>query len=345
MRGLALALALAACGGGGTKEAEKPKTPTVSERKAEKDAKSLVTEIYSSIGHSNTDGLMALVADPVYVLGPRKKDALATRADALVALRDILDKEKDKKFPVKSGGLSVVASQGGLSAWAVDTIDVEGESMAVTVVLSNADDFWVVAAASVALTPSMKSVRAELKKDAVVPPAMELPGKVPDDAEDAAERFKKGFGNPDVWGDDLAKRGDAVVIGPSSDEVTRGKAAIAKLWKKRAKVNVRYAQAGDTTAGTTPDGQIAWVSTPAVRFADDEDLPLPLRLFGVYEKAGSDWKLIALQEALAIDEPGQGASFKKISAPSVKAEEPPPKPKTEEKPKKKTKKKKKSSDE
>jgi hypothetical protein len=104
MRTPALALAVAllgACGGGGTKEPEKPTAAPVSERKAEKDAKSLVTEIYSSIGHSNTDGLMALVADPVYVLGPRKKDALATRADALVALRDILDKEKDKKFPVK----------------------------------------------------------------------------------------------------------------------------------------------------------------------------------------------------------------------------------------------------
>ncbi|HUS31915.1 MAG TPA: nuclear transport factor 2 family protein [Kofleriaceae bacterium] len=287
---------------------------------------------------------MALVADPVYVLGPRKKDALATRADALVTLREILDAEKDKKFPVKSGNLSVVASQGGLSAWAVDTIDVQGETMAVTVVLSNADDFWVVAAASVAVTPSMKSVRASLAKDAVVPPAMEAPGSVPDAAEAAADRFKRGFGDPTVWGDDLSKRGDAVVIGPAAEEITRGKTAIAKLWKKRTKANVRYASAGDTLAGTTPDGQIAWVSAPVVRFEDNEDQPLPLRLFGVYEKAGSDWKLISLQESLAIDEPGQGASFKKIAAPAVKQDEPPPKPKTEDKPKKKTKKKKKSSD-
>jgi hypothetical protein len=289
---------------------------------------------------------MALVADPVFVLGPRKKDALATRADALVTLRGILDEEKGKPT-VRSGGLSVVASQGGLSAWAVDTIDVAGESMAVTVVLSNADDFWVVTAAALAVTPSMKSVRAELKKDAVVPPAMEAAGNVPDEAGEAAERFKRGFSDPAVWGEDLGKRSDAVVIGPSAGDVTRGKVAIGKLFKKRAKVNVRYAQAGDTIAGSTQDGQLVWVSTPVVRFADDEDQPMPLRLFGVFEKAGSDWKLISLQESLAVDEPGQGASFKKISAPAVKADEPPPKPKTEktdEKPKK-TKKKKKSSDE
>jgi hypothetical protein len=345
---LSLALgALAACGGGGTKEAEKPKAEPVSERKAEKDAKGLVTEIYATIGHANTDGLMALVADPVYVLGPRKKDALATRADALVSLKEILEAEKSKKFPVHSGNLSVVASPGGLSAWAVDTIEVEGSPMAVTVVLSNADDFWVVSAASVAITPSMRSVRSELKKDAVVPPAMEAPGKVPDAAEGAADRFKKGFSDPTRWGEDLIKRGDSVVLGPSAEEQpTRGKAAIAKLWRKRNKVNVRYASAGDTTAGATADGQLAWVSTPVVRFEDDEDQPLPMRLFGVYEKADNEWRLIALQEALAIDEPGQGASFKKISAPGkVEEPAPPKKPeKSDDKPKKKKKKKKSSDD-
>lgn len=343
---LALSLAVAACGGGGDKTVEKPKANPVDERKAEKDAKSLVTEIYSSIGHSNTDSLMSLVADPVFVLGPRKGDALATRADALVTLRTILDADNTKKLDLRSGSLSVVASPGGLSAWAVDTIDVEGESMAVTLVLTNADDIWVVSAASVAKTPSMKSVRAELKKEAVVPPAMKAPGKVPDAAEAAADHFKKGLGDPNVWGDDLSKRSDAVVIGPSAGDVTRGKTAIAKLWKKRAKVNVRCASAGDITAGATPDGQIAWVSAPVVQFADDEDQPLPLRLFSVFEKSGNDWKMIALQESLAIDEPGQGASLMKIAAPG-KAEEPPPpkpKPKPEEKPTKKKQKKKHSDD-
>ena len=160
-----------------------------------------------------------------------------------------------------------------------------------------------------------------------------------------SDRFKKGLGDPSVWAEDLSKRSDAVVMGPSEGDVTRGKTAITKLWKKRAKVNVRHASAGDITAGTTPDGQIAWVSAPVVRFEDDEDQPLPLRLFSVFEKSGSDWKMIALQESLAIDEPGQGATLMKIAAPG-KTEEPPPppKPKPEDKPKKKKKKKKHSDD-
>ena len=77
-----------------------------------------------------------------------------------------------------------------------------------------------------------------------------------------------------------------------------------------------------------------------MQFADDDE-PLPLRLFSIFEKSDDGWKMIALQESVAIDKPGVGANFKKVAAPEVKAEEPPkpsPKPKAEDKPKKKKKK-------
>jgi len=81
-----------------------------------------------------------------------------------------------------------------------------------------------------------------------------------------------------------------------------------------------------------------------VQFADDDD-PLPLRLFGIYEKSGDGWTLLALQESLAVDEPGVGANFKKITPPAVKAEPPPPPPPPKkDEPKKKKKKKKKAAD-
>lgn len=342
---LALAIVVAAAcggGGGGTKEAEAPAQPAVDERKAEKDAKGLVTEIRQTIGRANTDGLMALLAEPLVVFGPRRTDASQTRSDALVALRGTFDAMgKDAKPSVQSGALSVVASPGGLSAWAMDVVDVEGQPMSALMVLSNDDDFWVVVAAALARTPSMKEVRAELKKDAIVPPGMPGIAKVTDRAEDAVDRFKSGLADPTAWADDLAKRSDAVVIGPSDGDVTRGKKEVAKLWKKRAKVNVRHATAGEITAATTRDGQLAWVTVPVVRFADDDE-PLPLRLFAVFEKNEGAWSMIALQESLALDEPGVGANFKKVTPPAVKAEEPPPKPKEEDKPKKKAKKKKKS---
>ena len=330
----------AACGGSSGTETKVPKANAVDERKAEKDAKGLVTEIYQTISRSsNTDGLMALLAEPLVVFGPRRTDAHATRSDALVAMKAFLDDlGKDQKPSVQSGSLEVVASPGGLSAWAVDVVEVEGQPMAMTAVLSNDDDFWVVVAATLARTPSAKSVRIELAKDAVVPPGMPGPSKVEGGADGAVERFKRGLADPASWGDDLAKRSEAIVIGPSSGQVTRGKKEIAKLWKKRAKAKTRYASAGEITAATTRDGQLAWVSAPVVQFADEDD-PLPLRLFTIYEKAGSDWKMIALQEAVAVDEPGVGANFRKITPPAVKADEPPPPPKTDDKPKKKKRKK------
>jgi ketosteroid isomerase-like protein len=344
--GALVVLSLAACGGGGggTKEAEAPKQPAVDERKAEKDAKGLLGEIRQSIGRANTDGLMALLAEPLVVFGPRRTDLLQTRTDALVALRTTFDAMgKDASPKVSSGGLAVVASPGGLSAWAMDVVDVEGTPMSALLVLSNDDDFWVVVAASLGHTPSMKEVRAELKKDAVVPPGMPGFDKVDDSAEGAADRFKSGLADPTPWAEDLAKRSDAVVVGPSDGDVTRGKKDIAKLWKKRAKVNMRHASAGEMTAATTRDGQIAWVTVPVVRFADDDE-PLPLRLFAVFEKNEGKWTMIALQESLALDEPGIGANFKKVTPPGVKEEEPPPKKEEEKKPAPKKKKKKKKSD-
>lgn len=341
---LAVLSVLAAGCGGGEGGAKAPKPPTadpVSERQAEKDAKGLVGELVQTLGHGNTDGLMALLAEPLVVFGPRRTDAMATRTDALVALRATFDAMgKDAKPSLRSGSLSVVASQGGLSAWAVDVVNVEGKPMSALMVLSNADDFWIVTAAAIAHTPSMKEVRSELKKDAIVPTGMPGIAKVSDAAEDAVDRFKSGLANQSTWGDDLGNRSDAVVIGPSEGDIARGKKDIAKLWKKREKVNVRYATAGEITANATRDGQLAWVTAPVVRFADDDD-PLPLRLFAVFEKSDGSWKLIALQESLALDQPGIGANFRKVTPPAVKVDELPPAPKDDDKPVKKTKKKKK----
>lgn len=342
---VALALALAAaCGGGGSdKDVEAPKLSPVDERQAEKDAKGLVTEITQTIKRANTDGLMALLAEPLVVFGPRHTDQLSSRTDTLVALRERFDAMgRGAKPSLETSTLSVVASPGGLSAWAMDVVQVQRKPMSALLVLSNDDDFWVVVAAAIAHTPPMREVRAELKKDAIVPPGMPGISKVSDSAEAAVARFKRGLADPSLWAEDLGKRSDAVVIGPSAGDVTRGKKDVAKLWEKRTKVNMRYAMAGELTAATTPDRQLAWVTVPVVRFADDDD-PLPLRLFSVFERREGAWKMIALQESLHIDEPGIGANFRKVTPPAVKAEEPPPEePAAEAEPKKKKKKKKKS---
>ncbi|CAN5539581.1 hypothetical protein BH11MYX1_BH11MYX1_51090 [soil metagenome] len=336
---LLLALACTACGGGAKVAPTQPKQAAVDEGTAEKDAKGLLQEIYGSISHADTDGLMTLFAEPLVVYGPRKADAHATRADALVALKAIVDQKK--KPSLHSGQLTIVASPGGRSAWAYDVVDVSGTAMTLTAVLSNSDDVWQVSAATVARTPSMRVVHESLKQDAVVPPGMAALAKVDAAARGAADKLTKGLNAQALWGDELARRSDAVVIGPDAGDVTHGKAELKKLFEKRNNAHVRETAAGQVTAQATADGQLAWATVPVVRFEDDSD-PLPLRVFAVFEKNGSDWTMIALQESLALDEPGVGAQYKTVVAPAVpKAPDasPPPSANGDAKPVKKHKKK------
>ncbi|HEY1558030.1 MAG TPA: nuclear transport factor 2 family protein, partial [Kofleriaceae bacterium] len=253
-------------------------------------------------------------------------DALATRSDALVALKQLVDPKAKQKPGVKEGDVAVTTSPGGHSAWALDLMSLDGTPLAALAVLSNAGDIWLVSAVALAHTPPMRAVRAELKQDAIVPTGLAGGAKLDPAARVAADKLMKGLAAQQLWGDDLASRSDAVVIGPAAGDVTRGKSEIKKLWKKRMKQNVREAAVGDAAGATTADGQLAWASAPVVRFADEED-PLPLRVFAVFEKSGDDWKMIALEEALAVDAPGAGTLLVKTPAPALpKAAEPPPPP-------------------
>ncbi len=323
MRGLALLVAVAACGGGTGKAAPAQKVtgPDVDARTAEKDAKGLVTEIYETLGRGKSDSLFTLLNPTLIVFGPRMSDALGTRSDALVALSKVVDSKA--KTQLRSGSLHVVASPGGHSAWVFDTIDIGGDGLATLAVLQNDDDIWLVTAAGLARTPMMKVVRAELKKVAVVPPGAAAPGKQDERAKGAVEKFQKGLLDQNVWGDDLSSRTEAIVVGPAMGDVTRGKKDIKKLFKKRIAANTREAISGELTAAATPDGELAWVTAPVTQVVDDEE-PLPLRVFAVFEKDGAGWKMIALHESLALEEPGAGAKFVKILPPAPKPPEPPP---------------------
>jgi hypothetical protein len=340
LRPLVLAAALAtACGGGAPAVKQKDIGPPVDEKQAESDAGGTVKEIYGTISRGNTDNLFSVLSDPLFVFGPRALDATATRSDALVALGKVVGGKNKKQ--VSSGKLEVVASPGGHSAWAFDVVNAEGGPIAVMAILRNDDDLWSVTAAALARTPSMKDIRAELKKASIVPPGANAAAAVDPRAEGAVDKFRKGLLAQDVWGDDLASRTESLWIGPSEGDVARGKKEIKKRWKLRLDAETRMATSGKVTAEVTPDGQLAWVTAPVTRVEKDED-PLPLREFAVFEKDGETWKLIALHEALAVETPGAGTAFAKIlpPAPAAKAEPPPP----PEEPKDKKKKKKKKGD-
>lgn len=321
----AIVLAATGClGGGGAPPAQTVKLgPEIDKTTAESDAKGLVDEVYSNIGRGKPDNLIPLLAPPLVVYGPRRLDVAGSRADALVALGKVVDPKKAAQ--VISGALAVRPATGGRSAWAVDVIQVGGQPMAITAVLSNSDDLWLVDAAAIARTPNAAMVKAELKKDAVVPPGMATGPKSDPRAAGAAERFSKGIVDQAMWQADLESVDNPVMIGPAAGEVARGKKDVKAQWTKRAKRKTREIAVGEVVASVTPDGQLAWVTAPVTRAADDEDVT-PLRVFAIYENAGGQWKLTALHEALAIDEPGAGVAFKKIAPPVPVAAPPPPPP-------------------
>jgi ketosteroid isomerase-like protein len=319
---LALLAVAAACGGSAAKGPAAPKQqPDIDPAQAESDAKGLVTEVYQSIGHGDTDSLMTLMSDQLVVFGPRRGDALATRQDALVALRAIVDAEH--KRPVKSAQLAVVPGPGGHSAVAFDTIETGGRTLAVLALLTNSDDIWLVQAASLAEPPAAATLTKELARDAVVPPALAGPAKVDDYAAPVVEQWKKELAAQDAWGAALASSDDGLYIGPGQGDVARGKQDIKRAWKKRTDANTREVAIGDVTAGSTPDGRMAWVSAPVAR-AEGKEM-LPLRMFAVYRRRGDAWKLCALQESVAIDAPGAGAKYKAMM-PAAAAPPPPPPP-------------------
>ena len=308
------------CGGGGPAPAA-PAEPAIDERTAEHDARGLVLEIYRTLGRGKTDSLFSLLDDRLIVFGPRPTDATASRADALGALGALVDPRAKRHAQLRSTGLTVVVSPGGHSAWAFDVIGIDGHLVAVTAVLSNTSDLWSVTALGLGALPASRQLRAESSRDAVVPPGTTSSAKVAPGAETVVDEFKKRLAAQDSWLADLTSDSEAVLAGPAAGQVARGKQAIQQLWKPRSKAALRAATAGEITALVTPDGQLAWLTAPVTRVGDGEE-PLPMRIFAVYTKAGTGWRMTVLHEAIAISEPGSGAAFKKIVPPEPVKPEP-----------------------
>ncbi len=299
-----------------------PKLEAIDPRKAESDAKGLVTEIYESLGHGDTDSLQTLLAPAVTVFGPRRGDAVGKREDAIVTLGKLVSAKQHPQL--HSSALTIMPAPGGHSAWAFDVVNVGPDPLVLLAVLSNADDLWLVDSAQLANAPAEKDIKRELKEDAIVPPGASAVAKIDPNARLAVDKFTRGLADQTVWGADLMSRDDALVIGPAAGEVARGKKDVTKLWKKRLELNTREIGVNQTAAGLTRDGQLVWISTVATRAADGDD-PTPIRVFAVYVRDGAGWTMLALDESLAIDQPGTGTAFRKIVPP-------PPPPKVVEKP-------------
>lgn len=325
-------LALAACGGAASTGPTRPKQEAIDPEVATKGATDLVQELYEDVGHGNTDSLQSLLDPKLMVLGPRRGDAVANRSDAILALSKWADAKRKLKPTLKSGALGVYPSSGGHSAWGCDTLEANDHHWAVMVVMSGNNELWSLDGVMLGETPAEPDLKAALKKEAAVPPAAGVTIKADPEIAPIVERFTKGLGDPQAFAADMASSDDAIVIGPAKGEIAKGKAAVAAYWKKRK--SSRAAVAGEISGAATKDGMLAWVSAPIMRAEEGEDA-LPLRAFAVFRRSGDAWKLIGLQEAVALDAPGAGAPFKKFAPAAVKKIEEAPPTDGEEKPTKK----------
>ncbi len=291
LTGLAVALGAPGCAAGPSAKASEA-APEVDQKDAARQARDLVQEIYASLRRGDVDGLQSIVAPDLFALGPRAGDVFLERGDAVVALTAAL--RSGDRHKLTSKGLVVILAPGGHSAWATDTIDVNGVPCAMTAILTEADGLWVVAAVHVARLVT-DGQAAKLARSGE-PPAGK--GGAQGEAGEVVKLFRAAVAAPEQFVEQLAEGKDVIMIGSGPRQVTRGPKPIKKLWKKRLAAAPKLAIQGEPRARSTADGALAWVTAHVdVSVGDGE--PMRYRLFAVYQRDGEDgWRLVLLQDAV-----------------------------------------------
>jgi len=279
----ALACGAAACGGAPAKKIAEPEDAPPD---ASTDVRGVVQEAYGSLGHGNREGILPLLGEHVYAIGPAAGDPVQARSDVVVALAKAFP--ADRKHRIVSHALRAVVSPGGASAYVSDQVDVDGVPYVATAVMEQQGGVWVAAAIHVGrVLPIGKQAKDPL-------PA--LAAAVDPGARGAAELFARGAARPASFLDQLADGPDVLAAGPAPRELVRGGAAIHKAWKKALARHPALAITGGVRAGATPDGQLAWIYADVVRSSDDL-AAAPRRAFYIYAKDAGEWRLTSVHES------------------------------------------------
>lgn len=294
-------LALAACGGAST-VVEEPERPSVDAEEAEQQARDVIGEVHASIKRGSPEGMLPVVAEDVFVVGPGAGDVFVDRSAAIVALTDLLGNQREQKHKLRSRRLTVVAAPGGRSAWATEELELNGTTYAVTAVLADRDDLWVVEAVHVARPLAGKKIEKAAEAGTLPRPASPPAGTDPD-AEDVIDLLAEVATSVEPRAElmaQLASGKDVVLVGPAPKDVTRGANKIKKRWNKSLKKKPRLAIVGQPRAGATPDGALVWILASA-DLSEKGGPATPHRLFYVYQRdddAEAGWSLVAAHEAV-----------------------------------------------
>lgn len=274
----------------------------VTPKTAVRDAKGVVDEIIGALRRGKTDALLPTVVDQLVVLGPGASHHFTSRSDAVVAMSGYLNDHQDT-LEISAGKPVVGVATGGHSVWLVQNLTVGNDAYIVTALTSEKNG--IARLAAVFLSPSipMKKIRKAAKSERLTIPAQTLPATIKDDAgaAGALAAFNRGVADNSLWEADLMAQSEtdkALVIGPAIEQFASGTKALKKYWKKRNDNGVALKLVDKPRSGITEDGQLAWV-TAAVDQTEDNDDPLPLRIFAIYthdDEGG--WRLAALHQAV-----------------------------------------------
>lgn len=298
MRSALAAVIAAVAVGCSTPPPVEPEAPRGTPKEARKEARALVEEAYRVLRDGDPVSLMGLLAPDLFFVGPGAGEVGLDRAAAIELASGVIDTRS--KHKLRSLGLEIEAGPEGASAWAIDQIEYDGTSFAVTVIATQLDGLWAITAIEVAR--ALPERRAE--KLAAPAPWPELPRWEPPDAKipahgEAPRPLAKAFiaaaAEVETRLDQYGDQRDAAFVGPGPDQVRLGVKAIAKLWKKRAPAWA----VEETIAASTPDGGLAWIVGHGALLDDGP----PRRLFAIYrnDTGGDDgWQLAVLHESIAV---------------------------------------------
>jgi len=261
----------------------------------------MVTEAYQSLRHGKREGVLPLLADRVYAVGPGPGDVVVGKSEVVVALGGLFPSGDQRRL--RSHGLRVGIAPGGRAAWVTDQLDVGPVRYDATAVLAQVGGVWVAESIHVS-RPAAKAPAGG------APPQV---GRGVDDGADAAVRLlTDGVEHPERLPDQLADGDDTVAMGPGPRDLHRGARSIRRAWmpphhEHRHRHGHKHeappppppgGRVGDVRAGITPDGTLAWVSARVERPAKT-GAPVPGRAFHVFQRVGGAWRLVVAHESFA----------------------------------------------
>ncbi len=281
-------------------------TEEVTPKAAARDAKGVVDEIIGALRRGKTDALLPTVIDQIVVLGPGSSHYFTSRSDAVVAMSGYLNTHNDK-LEIGAGKPVVGVATGGHSVWLVQNLTIGNEAFIVTALTSEKNGIARLAAVFLSPSMPMKKIRKAAKSAQLSIPAKTLPVTVKDDpgAAGALTAFTQGVADTSLWEADLLAQSEtdkALVIGPAVEQFASGAKALKKYWKKRQDNGVVLRLVDKPRSGITEDGQLAWV-TAAVEQTEENDDPMPLRIFAIYSHNDEGvWRLAALHQAVTTND-------------------------------------------